>query len=388
MAFNINHYIPKFILRNCCEEDSKKINLLDIINFSVYKESISAAFTMVDFYDIDNEQDPKILEKKFNQKLENLVAPIIKKILESSKNFKVFRYELELIKKYIAIQRYRNPSNQYFYTDNYNGPKFSNHSKFNIENDTDYWKREMLYILDNDWDTILNQDEFPGIKFICRTINSEYLTFFSTDAEFLISDINCFTERCLINIPVDDRENIIELSQAILKSQKLMSDQDISKLELGESDYFDNFTFVVLSPKLAVASVDSFWKMKYLRNIQESFFSKQIRSLIFENPKNFSLPIANYVNVNRMKTNADIIKHKDKNDEYLYEILNLTYPETIHVMILCLNEANLFLGYKNKEYLIDYIKTYNMLSSEVFNNIKNNYNGYVQLIENLSKIEI
>ena len=258
MPFSINHYIPKFILKTFCEEGTKNINLLDITCFNVYKENIAKAFTKIDFYDVADEDDPKTLEKKFNQKLENLVAPIIKKIIDSDDNFKIYRYELELIKKYIAIQRYRNPSNQYYYTNNYTGMKFSNYSKLDFEDDSDYWKREMLFILDNDWDTIINQNEYPGVKFICREINSEYLTFFRTEAEYVISDINCFTERIKLNIPNNEKDDFLKFAKEMLVSQNLTNVKDINELNIGDNNIFDNYTFIVLSPKLAVASVNSF----------------------------------------------------------------------------------------------------------------------------------
>ena len=107
--------------------------------------------------------------------------------------------------------------------------------------------------------------------------------------------------------------------------------------------------------------------------------------MILENNKNIALPRPIYVNADMIKTDSDIVKHKDKNDEYTYRILNLTFEETKHVMMLCLNEANLFLGYRDKNFVSQYIKAYNFLSSSGVPNIKKNYNGYIQLIENLSK---
>ena len=384
MPYNINHYIPKFILKNFCENDSKNINVLDMLNFSVEEQNISNAFSKLNFYDISNSDDPKELEKKFNEKLENKVAPIIKRIMESNQDFKICRWELELIKKYIAIQRYRNPANQYYYTNNYSGFKFSNYSKNDFEDDTDFWKREMLYILDNDWNTIITQEEFPGVRAICQEINSEYLSFFRTDDEFVISDLNCFTERIRIKIPIEERQSYNKFAKEYLIKNKLLKKDQLENFVFKDEVEFDNYTCIILSPKLIIISVNPFWKWRYLETNFDNFLSKQIMSTILSNPKNFSLPSSKYVNFDKMKDDADIVKFKDKNDEYIYNILNLTSEETLHVMMLNLNEASLFLGYKSKDYIIKYIREYNSLSYLGINNVKNNFNGYIQLIENLS----
>jgi hypothetical protein len=50
-----------------------------------------------------------------------------------------------------------------------------------------------------------------------------------------------------------------------------------------------------------------------------------------------------------MKSYLDIGKYKDKNDSYTYRKISLNIEETKHIMILCLNEARLYVGYRTSE---------------------------------------
>jgi hypothetical protein len=100
MAYEVNHYIPQFILKNFCNTDEKTINLLDILNFKVEKRNVDRSFYKKNFYDINPSvsEDPKVLEKMFGTLIESKLAPIIKKISLDQENFTLTRDELELFK--------------------------------------------------------------------------------------------------------------------------------------------------------------------------------------------------------------------------------------------------------------------------------------------------
>jgi hypothetical protein len=387
MAYEINHYIPQFILKNFCNIDEKTINLLDIINFKVEKRNVDRAFYKKNFYDIKPSvsEDPKALEKMFGTLLESKLAQIIKRITQDQANFTLTRYELELLKKYIAIQRYRNPSNQSYYSENYKGDVLSKYSIKPDETESDFWKREMMFVLENDWDTIIAQEELIGVRIISQEIYNEYLTFFTTDEEFVISDVNCFTERFNIMIPEEKKEEYYEMSAQFRKSNNMFDAEEGARKEVSKPyQYFDNFTFIVLSPNLAVASVNQIWKQKYLTpEINDHWMIKAIHSPILDDPKNFSLPINDYVNTDKIMNTSDLSKYKDKNDKFSYKLIKLSTNETRHVMTLCLNEARLFVGYRDKRYIKNFIRFYNSLSNESLTNIKNNYGGYISLIDAL-----
>ncbi len=119
MAYKVNHYIPQFVLRNFSDDNDNKIKVLDLINFNAEQKNVKKAFSQNNFYDLieDLSEDPKKLEKLFGEKIESKMGLIIKKVNDSSESFELSRDELEVIKKYITIQRYRNPINQSYYNE-------------------------------------------------------------------------------------------------------------------------------------------------------------------------------------------------------------------------------------------------------------------------------
>jgi len=390
MEYKRNHYVPQFVLKNFCDDNDDKIKMIDLINFTVEQKKIKKAFSKNNFYDLKPKMsdDPKKLEKLFGEKIESKMGPIIKKINGSTKSFELTREELETVKKYILIQCYRNPINQSFYNGPHKGEKFSTYSIKEGESITDFWKREMLYIIENDWETIIEQTELCGVKMIANQIYSNYLSFFTTEEEFIISDINCFTERVNMDIPKDKRQEYYEMSNEIRKKYKMYDGkQSDQKNDFLTEEYIDNYIFVVVSPKLAIVCVDPVWKYKYLcPEINVNWMVKNISSpTLLNNPKNFSLPITNYINKEKMKVDSDIEKYKDKKDTYLYNKLLLSDEETINIMILCLNEARLYISYKSSEYIKKYIIAYNQLNNGIIANVRNNFNGYISLIDHLDK---
>jgi hypothetical protein len=92
------------------------------------------------FYDLNEElsDDPKKLEKLFGEKIESKMGLIIKKVNESPESFDLPRDELEVIKMYITIQRYRNPSNQLYYNESFRGDKLSKYSIESDESEVDF----------------------------------------------------------------------------------------------------------------------------------------------------------------------------------------------------------------------------------------------------------
>jgi hypothetical protein len=389
MAYKVNHYVPQFVLKNFCDEDDNKINLMDLIHFEVKHKSVKSTFSINNFYDLKAEvsQDPKKLEKLFGEKIESKMGLIIKKVNESPESFEITRKELEVIKKYITLQRYRNPSNQSSYNESFKGNKLSKYSIKKGESEVDFWKREMLFILENDWDTIIKQTEFIGVKMVTDQIYSEYITFFTTNEEFIITDVNCFTERINMHIPENKKQEYYEMSLKTRKMYNMYDAAEGAQKEVNrDKQYFDNYTFVVVSPNLAIASINQVWKHKYLHpEISDNWMTKNIFSPILNNTKNFSLPVTNYVNREFMKDDSDIGQFKDKNDKYLYKKILLNTEETNHIMVLCLNEARLYIGYKTSEYIKKFILAYKEVNNMKIENIRNNFNGFISLIDNLDK---
>ncbi len=154
MDYLRNHYIPKFLLKNFSEkaENGKwKINYINLGSRKVERRNLKAVFAQNNFYDIPSASDTKILEKRFNLKIETPMAQIVDKIISSNEGYiTITRKELGIIKKFILIQMYRNPANQGQYQNASEKDSFTFSKAFKKESETDidYWKREMLYVIE------------------------------------------------------------------------------------------------------------------------------------------------------------------------------------------------------------------------------------------------
>lgn len=172
------------------------------------------------------------------------------------------RTELETIRKYVLLQIYRTPHNKKSYT-NISDNTFEL-SQFNInqnESKVDFWKREMLTILDSDWDSLLKTDMI-GIRKNALQINSYFLMFIKTTDEFCINDLGHCTERIPIKIPQDKQNEFIKTAKII--GQKFYGKDDfdeIAKKEIAdESSYIDNYILFPISSNIAILVVSPLWK--------------------------------------------------------------------------------------------------------------------------------
>ena len=383
--YDHNHYIPMFLLRGFATETPKRKHKIKYVNTKeniVEFRNIFSTFWKSRLYDIPSSPDPKILEKLFGTVIENPVSSIIKRICGANdSHFSISRKELDVLKKYILIQNYRNPTNSYAYGNTINKEKFSFSGLFKSkdETDSDYWKREMRYILEHDWDDIVKQTEMPGVKSAAQSIYQGYLTFFSTDDEFFLSDVPVFTERISITIPKEKEEEFVKTAIEVNKNSgiSLAQLEENARREIREkTSYLDNYSFMVLAPKLAVAVVDVIWKMKYLYGDIDF----KLESPILENPKNVRIPNNHFVNSDKIIDSNTLQKYKDPNDSYEYEIIKLNRLETDHVMLLSLNETNALIAYKDNQSIIRQIGLYNHLRTSGVPNVKNDYSRTLEAI--------
>ena len=383
--YDHNHYIPMFLLRGFATETPKqklKIKYVNTKENIVEFRNIYSTFWKSHLYDVLNSADSKILEKLFGSAIENPVSSIIKRICGANDSrFSISRKELDVLKKYILIQNYRNPTNLSAYENAHNTDKFTFSRQFKTkeETDSDYWKREMLYILEHDWDDIVKQTEMPGVKSAAQSIYQGYLTFFSTDDEFFLSDVPVFTERIPVTIPKEKEEEFVKTAIEASKNSGISVAQveENARREIKEkTSYLDNFSFMVLTPKLAVAVVNVIWKIRYLYGDIDF----KLESPILENPKNVRLPANHFVNSEKIIDSDTLQKYKDPSDSYEYEIIKLNRLETDHVMLLSLNETNSLIAYKDNQSIIRQIGLYNHLRTSGVPKVKNDYSRTLEAI--------
>ena len=110
----------------------------------------------------------------------------------------------------------------------------------------DFWKREMLAILDSDWDSLLKTDMI-GIRKNALEINSSFLMFIKTADEFCINDLGYCTERIPIKIPKD--QLILERGQKLSESDIISFVKIILKGDINDIEFkrrlIDNLVYKV-----------------------------------------------------------------------------------------------------------------------------------------------
>lgn len=384
--FERNHYVQNRLLKNFSiksKNGKDKICVIDLIDFDVYYRNTESAFYEKNLYDVVFENDNKELEHKFKEKIEDPMCNIFDKCKGTNMHsLTLTRVDLEIIKKYILLQLYRTPKDRKSYTNLPNNT--FELSQFNIEKNedkVDFWKREMLTILDSDWDSLITTDMI-GIRKHVLEINSSFLMFVHTNDEFCINDLGYCTERIPMKIPEDMIDDYIKAAKKL--GQELYGQDnfdEVARKEIAnQSSYIDNFVLFPVTSHLAILSVSLLWKQLLLnpelKNSKFPYYSPILQQYL-------SIPMTNYVDENKIKSDADIIAFKSPKDQYIYTIHNITNTDTIYLNHLTINEAFCYIGLKTPTKFLDTIREYNILASNQTANIKKNLLGY---IEKLNKI--
>ena len=386
--YDKNHYVQCRLLRNFAQQNKNGndvICVLNLINFSAYYAKPENAFCENNLYDVEFADNNKDLELKFKANIEDPMGTLLKKIDNNSvPTFTFTRAELKTIKKYILLQIYRTPHNKKSYT-NIPDNTFEL-SQFNInqkESKVDFWKREMLTILDSDWDSLLKTDMI-GIRKNALEINSSFLMFIKTADEFCINDLGYCTERIPIKIPKDQQDDFIKIAQII--GQELYGKDnfdEIAKKEIAdESSYIDNYILFPISSNIAILVVSPLWK-QYLLYPELRHEGIPFHSLLLQN--HLSIPMTTYKNADKIKNDADIVTYKSPEDQYIYQLHTMSCEETVYLNHLTINEAFCYIGLKTPDKFLKTIREYNSLASMQTRNIKKNLLGYVELLSKLSK---
>ena len=383
-----NHYVQNRLLKNFATESGNgkyKICVMDLIKFKAEFHNTDSAFYENNLYDLSMSSDIKELETKFATVIENPMTKILNKIQSNSSEKITFtRVELETIRKYFLLQLYRTPHNRRSYIN----PRKNSFelSQFDIkenESKEDFWKREMLTILDSDWKTLLSTD-MVGIKKHVLDINQCFIMIIKTNEEFCINDLGYVTERLPIKIDPNCEQDYIQLAKELGK-QLYGKDNfdDAARKEIeNKSSYIDNYRLFPISSNYAILLVSPLWKVyffdpeNFLKNI--GLFSPIIMKYI-------SLPLNTYINADKINDPQDIENNLDPNDTFTYIIHTIDEGETIFLNHLLMNEAYCFIGLKTPSKFLKTIREYNILKQNGMKNMHHDFNGFVELLGQLNK---
>lgn len=185
--FDRNHYMQNRLLKNFAiksDNGKYKICVLDLINFSVDYRNTESAFYEKNIYDLHTGVNTKELEIKFNEIIEKPMVEMFERICNSTTEVVFTRKELITIKKYFLLQRYRTPKNKTNYTIPREGFKLSQYNIQQGETEEDFWKREMLTILDSKWTDLL-QSEMIGVRKHAIDTNSSFIMIIKSEKSFV-----------------------------------------------------------------------------------------------------------------------------------------------------------------------------------------------------------
>lgn len=286
----------------------------------------------------------------------NQHCEILKRICEAREEVVFTRAELSIIKKYFLLQHYRTPKNKRNYTDTNEG-KFKL-SQYNIkegESEEDFWKREMLTILDSSWSDLL-QSEMVGIRKHAIAANLSFIMIIRTQGEFCINDIGYVTERIPVRIPKEKEQDYIRDAKEIWQQLYGKDNFDeVARREIeNQSSYFDNFELYPIASNCAILFVSPVWK-------SVPFEPSIIQKLSLYSPilmKYLIFPKNDYVNGDRIKSQEDLATYMDADDKYTYTIQTITEDETIYLNTLTMNEAYCYVGVKTPRAFIPSVRTY------------------------------
>lgn len=355
-----SHYIPKFILKQFGE----KICTYDIKE-GIYNENVNPkdAFCLKGFYSDE-------IEKKLNEKIEKRFAKLFySKINIDKKTLTFNRTEIKLIKKFLLIMIIRSIGSEdflqkekYFYEiineklRSMLGNEYKNEIKppfqekeIKNESSFDYWMRTLNAILDSDGspNKILDHEmkTFPAYRW-AKVINNGYLAFWDseyTHNEFIISDVGMTSEN-EIGCGVNFNQNIIKTNYLLDLYKNINNNefkQIILKTLIMEESFHENFMMFPISAKRMIVLICPFFKF---RIETEKYLPKFPLNKLTMIP-NEALFYPNNVKYKNVQKSQNIIL--DENDNFFYEIKQLSDKETQYCNMLFLDRINKLVGFSS-----------------------------------------
>lgn len=354
-----SHYNQKARLKEFSrmEEGKHVLTMVDLKAQKIGKRRIERAFYEKGLYSDE-------LEKELNLKVEAPGMKIFDKIYNSNGLVLLTRSEQEIVRKYLLIQQYRNPSNMSHYDPDWEGDVFHLNQKY-IDGDVTYKEdlyQKMRKILDKSWDELIESED-EEIQFNARRTYSTMLLFVRSEHEFVINDLGLVTERQ----PWDKFSNDEDVKKQFKSKLEGLgahpADAEFEKY-LAEHQYHDNYTFYPISSKHGIITIEFLWvtMMKYkqayklikdnngeLYTVSDPNFFKWMDEYYGLHSdfikQNFVPCMPNYQSeslnlASSEQELAELLKtHKNPDDLYLYPVIDLNLKWVLYLNSLTINEA-------------------------------------------------
>lgn len=328
------HFVQKAVLKKFSHKSGNQdvITIVDIEQRKIYDRNIKNVFCLPKMYDMENSADVKIIENKLKVKIEDPMSNIINRLEQCCyTEFTITREELETIKKYILVQLYRNvrDKNQY--------------------EDVDIWKNELLYILETPFDKLVCQASPVGnVQLFAQEIHSSFMMIVRTRGEFCVNEMGYATER----VPF-----------------------------FTTNINIDNYILFPFSTHYAILKVHGLWKMYFMKRITNRNAIPPSFSPFL--PKYLCLPRAVYINKNKMNSELDICKYRDRQDKYTYQICDISNEDACYLNTLTLNETSRIIGVHDANELSDSISEFQKRAK--YGGAKLNYDFFDDALKQYNK---
>lgn len=332
-----SHFVQKALLNNFANQVKGKSKVLNKVYYIDFKnKTVGRRNTKSTYHKKGLYSDE--LEKELSIKIEEPAIHLIGRALKSKEWVRFSLAELNLLRKYLLIQAYRNPSNLKCYSPD-NPEDVLGVNKASLKEGENYREPvfdKMMEILNHSWEELLTSENDEVKRNAIRENNCTYL-FVRTSDEFLINDSGLVTEVCYaVNRDAFETPQTIEFVRNFLISS-LNREPTSKELEeqLAREAHFDNYHVYPIGHNTAIISIESIWAL-YLEGLMpKSEFDKYgLVSNFIENRYQSPIPERKGLGAGKVK------------ESILYPIIPITREETDYLNCLTLNEARQFVSFK------------------------------------------
>lgn len=388
MEYN-SHYNQQARLKEFARKEGNhwKLTLVDLERKKIGSRNVEKAFYEKGLYSEEVEQE-------LNSKIEKPGMKVFDKAYKSNGIVVLTRRELEILKKYLLVQLYRNPTNMSHYSPDWEGDILGLNKNF--KNDAEAYQRvsdEIHKICNNSWKQLTKIDD-KELYYNVHEIRQTMTLFVRSETlEFVINDLGSVTERQEFHY--DDPE----FFRKILKkeTEKEISDELLKKW-IDRHQYLDNYTFFPISAHIGIITLNPIWSIlnrykqpftiingdkntpiKY--ELDSSFFPWVKKNIHIQSNflERFFVPAIPLYQSPRMKSIKSetlekmVEKYGRPNDKYLYPVVDINLEWAQYLNALTINEAQKYFAFgSNGDGKIS--MSYYMMVNTFINNAKNDLN--------------
>lgn len=367
-----NHYKSQLVIKRF---DREKVWFYDLKNRTLEQKKPKRIFYGVNIYS-------EIVEQKL-RRIESIYSNILDKKILEKEEISLTRRDLNLIKKFLIIDGLRTMYEEgdfvnFFKSFEQSARKYFESMKLTALYDiraiaylNEFNKYEHKYLSEMDMpdnekymfclEVLLDNDIYELHKTKCpldiiawaAAITESYLTFWdsSDSEEFILTDINMMSEYDMCHMMYGGL-NSEKISYLISKLKESFAHPTILKTL---NVMYENYNIFNISNTRCIVCINPFFKLYF-----DGSFGKNIQTIkpniwpgtTIHHLDAYQVPKNTYVNPTKKVLDTDVIVFSD-DDIFKYKPYKLTQEETLAMNMQFLNQCRQFLGFVNKDKVIN-----------------------------------